>query len=683
MSRHLLIFCNSIFAFVLSITITLKVTAQPTISSFAPASGMIGTSVIISGTNFNAVPANNIVFFGAVKATVTLGSTTALTVTVPGGATYQPLSVLDNATGLSGYSSKPFIVTFVNPAGPGMPVNFYKPKVDFNTATNPHSVAIGDLDGDGRPDMVVANSNSNTLSVLQNISSPGPITGTSFAAKVDFATGTFTSQVAIGDVDGDGNPDLVVVNNNNVSILRNTPAGVTINPGSFAAKVDFDLVFTGPVFVAIGDLDGDGKPDLAVANPPSNNVSVLRNTSTPGVISLAPKVNFATGFTPFSVAIGDIDGDGKPELVVPNAAAGANSISVLRNTSTPGTIVVGSFAAKVDFTVGLIPRSVAIGDIDGDGKADVVAANSQAASTNLSVLRNTSTAGSITAGSFALKVDFTTGTSPYSVAVGDADGDGKIDMMVVNQNSNTISVLRNTSTVGNITAAAKIDFATGTLPYAIAHGDLDRDGLPEIAVANSSSNSVSVFQINANALPVSITNVKAYQKSAGVQVEWTTQQESNLDRYEIERSQTGQQFFSLGTVVASGNSRIVTNYNWFDPAPLSGLNFYRIKIIDNPGQVTYSQVMKVNIAGAPTLISVYPNPILNNTVVLQMNNLQKGAYTITLINKAGQQVAKKIIEHAGGSAIESVELAKTIAAGVYQLRFSGEAMSITMQIIKK
>ena len=674
-------FCKTLFAFLL--LFTLKATAQPTISSFTPSSGPVGTSVIITGTNFNSVPANNIVFFGGVKATVTAATTTSLTVTVPAGATYQPISVLNNSTGLTGYSSKPFITTFNNLAS-GIPANFYRPKVDFVTGTNPRNVAAGDLDGDNKPEIVVTNGNSDNMSVLRNVSTAGNISASSFAAKVDFPTGTFLEFVAIGDVDGDGKPDLVFIQSGSIAVMRNTSTAGSISAASFAAKVNFTQAFSGASSVAIGDVDGDGKPELVSANRTANTISIVRNTSTPGSLSFAPKVDFATGGTPSSVATGDVDGDGKTDVVTANAGASSNSVSVLRNTSTSGIINASSFAAKADFTTGATPGSVAIGDVDGDGKPDLVVANSAATSTTLSVLRNTSTSGAINASSFTAKVDFTTGLSPRFVAIGDVNGDGKPDLVTANVNSNTISVLRNTSTSGTISAssfAAKVDFPTGNGPVSVAIGDLNGDSIPELAAANGAAGSVSVLQADNLVLPVTLTNIKAFQKNQGIQVEWTTQQESNIDRYEVERSENGQQFTTIGNVPAKGSS-IATNYNLFDPNP-SIINFYRIKIFDKLGYYTYEQVIRINInAEFKNTMNLYPNPITNNTVALAMN-LQKGRYLITLTNQLGQQILTKVLNHSGGSATENIEPSKALAAGVYQLRLSGEGININRQVIKK
>src|ERR1035437_9652532 len=159
--------------------------SQPTITSFSPSSGPAGTTTVtIVGTTFDGTSSNDIVFFGATKATVNTASTTTLTVTVPAGASYRYISVTNLTTHLTAYSAKPFITTFS--CGNGIPANAFAAKIDSTTKINPASVAIGDIDGDGKPDIVVANGGSNTVSVLRNIGSSGTI---SFATKVDFGTG--------------------------------------------------------------------------------------------------------------------------------------------------------------------------------------------------------------------------------------------------------------------------------------------------------------------------------------------------------------------------------------------------------------------------------------------------------------------------------------------------------------
>jgi hypothetical protein len=362
---------------VIFLFLTTNLNAQaPKITSFTPTSGAVGATVTITGTSFNNTPANNIVFFGATRATVTVATATGLIVTVPTGATFGAITVLNTGTSLAAYSTQFFNPTF-SPNKSSITTADIEAKVDFTTGTSPYSVAIGDLDGDGKPDLAVANSGSNTVSVFRNTSTSGSIVAGSFAAKVDFTTGTQPNSVAIGDLDGNGKPDLAVANfgSASVSVFRNTSTSGSIVAGSFAAKVDF-ATGTQPNSVAIGDLDGNGKPDLAVANVGSASVSVFRNTSTSGSIaagSFAAKVDFATGTSPRSVAIGDLDGNGKPDLAVANQNSA--TVSVFRNTSTSGSIAAGSFAAKVDFTTGTFPSSVAIGDLDGDGKPYSAAAN--------------------------------------------------------------------------------------------------------------------------------------------------------------------------------------------------------------------------------------------------------------------------------------------------------------------
>jgi ligand-binding sensor domain-containing protein len=494
----------------------------PTITSFSPTSGSVGTTVTLTGTNFDPTPANNVVIFGATRATVTAATSTQLAVTVPTGATFAPITVLNTITGLLAYSNSNFTPTF-SPNKGSITTADFTPKVDFTAGAFPWSMSIGDLDGDGNADLAVANYGSNTVSVYRNTSSSGSITTSSFAPKVDFVTGAGPVSVAIGDLDGDGKADLAVTNNgsNTVSVFRNTSSSGSITPASFAAKVDF-ATGTAPYFVAIGDLDGDGKADLAVANVTNNTISVYRNTSTSGSITTAnfsSKVDFTTGANPRSVALGDLDGDGKADMAVANYSD--NTLSVFRNTCTSGSITTTSFASKVDFTTGSSPVSIAKSDFDADGKADLAVANNT--SNTVSVYRNTSSSGPITSASFAPKVDFTTGVSPNSAAIGDLNGDGKADLATTNFNSNTVSVFRNTSSSGSISTAsfaAKVDFTigTGTNPQSLAIGDLDGDGKTDLAVANYTSNTVSVIRNNPVFPPPSITSFAPASGTEGTSI---------------------------------------------------------------------------------------------------------------------------------------------------------------------
>jgi uncharacterized protein YjdB len=471
--------------------------AAPTVTSVSPNPANPGTSITITGTNFNTTPANNIVFFGATRATVTAAGTTSLTATVPVGATFMPVSVNNTAAALTGYGQYPFLPTYDNSLYISGVVNFSN-NVPFTTGSNPTSVAIGDIDGDGKSDMAVTNTSSNTVSIYRNASSSGSITSGSFATPVTFTTGTHPFGVAIGDIDGDGKPDLAVANlsSDYVSVFRNTSTSGSITSGSFAPQVTFLTAGSGTRSVAIGDIDGDGKPDLVAAKGSANSISVLRNTGTIGSISsgsFAAEVSFATGTLPYRLALGDINGDGKPDVVVPNYSS--NTVSIFRNTSSIGAITSGSFATEVTFATGNSPSSVAIGDLDGDGKVDLAVSNKD--DHTVSVFRNTSSGDSITSGSLAPQITFAIGSTPFSVAIGDIDGDSKPDLAVANSFYLNVSVLRNTSSVGSITSgsfATQVLFATGSNSHSVAIGDIDGDGKPELAVANAGSNNVTVLR---------------------------------------------------------------------------------------------------------------------------------------------------------------------------------------------
>jgi len=237
--------------------------------------------------------------------------------------------------------------------------------------------------------------------VFINITAAGAATP-SFASPVGFTTGTGTSStgprsLASADINGDGKPDVVVVNRNDntVSVFLNTTSIGSGTP-TFAAQQIF-AAGTLPVSVALADIKGDGKTDIAVANVSTATVSVLLNT-TPvgaGVPTFATLKPFATGVTPVFVAGADVDGDGKPDLVVANYTD--NTASVLLNTTSVGA-PVPVFAAQQTFPVGTHPNILALADINGDGRLDVIAAN--ISDSTVSVLLNTTLSDRIFADGF-------------------------------------------------------------------------------------------------------------------------------------------------------------------------------------------------------------------------------------------------------------------------------------------
>lgn len=461
-------------------------TTLPIIAAVNPSVGKVGDVITITGSNFSSTASDNIVYFGAVRATVSAATATSLTVAVPAGATYSPVSVTTN--NLTAYDSRPFMPTFAG-GGAGFTPDAFSARLDFSTSDRDQAVALSDVDGDGKPDIITANLNG-WVSVFPNNGNNGRI---SFAPKTDYITGSSqTNSITVGDLDGDGKPELIAegTNPDNVSIFLNKSI-----PGNISFDVPTTLaVGHGPWNASIGDLDGDGKPDLVVADIYSNFLTIFRNTSTPGNLSFGPGIDFMTGQYPAQVAIIDLDGDGKRDLVVANTGSSStpsNTISVLKNTTIGSNI---SFENKMDFQAGINPRVVAAGDLDGDGKPDLAVANR--GNSYVTVFRNTGTAGTI---SFASKVEYATGITPADVAVGDLDGDGKPDLAVANAYSGSISVYKNVSAPGIVSFDTNIDYGNTLYgPSGIAIGDLDGDGKPDLTATNSGAGYISVLKNKVN-----------------------------------------------------------------------------------------------------------------------------------------------------------------------------------------
>ena len=247
---------------------------------------------------------------------------------------------------------------------------------DFSSGagSGPASLAVTDVNGDGRPDLVVADSNTSSVSVFLDTTAAGA-TAASFAVHADFATGTTPDGITVADINGDGRPDIITADTgaSTVSVLLNTTAAGASTP-SFSVHQVFN-VGNNPFAVTTADINGDGRPDVIAADTNANTVSVLLNTTASGAstASFAAKVDFATAANPIAIAGIDVNGDGRPDIIT--ADSGAAAVSVLLNTTAAGASTP-SLAAKTDFATGASPTGLALADLNGDGRPDLMASNS-------------------------------------------------------------------------------------------------------------------------------------------------------------------------------------------------------------------------------------------------------------------------------------------------------------------
>jgi hypothetical protein len=634
-----------------------SLSAQTLISSFSPVSGPVGSTVTINGSGFDLTTTNNTVYVGSVKAAVVTASVTSLTVTIPAGGTYQPITVINTVTGKSGTSNLCFNITF--PSAGAFTISSFAAKVDRATANAPLGIAVGDINGDGLPDVVVVNSGSNSVSVFKNTSTAGAI---NFAPKVDFATANSPSSLTLGDYNGDGKLDIMVTNtgSNSVSVIRNTSTVAVI---SFAGKQDF-ITGNSPSGVSLKDINADGLPDMVVSNRTSNTISVFKNLG--GLF--APKSDFATGTSPLDAGTADIDGDGKPDVLVPDDLSAA--FSTLRNTSAGAAI---SFAAKIDNSTPSQPRMINIGDLDGDGKQDIVTPNFLG--NNFSAFRNTSSTGII---SYAARQDFAAGTQTLASFIADLDGDGLPDVITVDAATNSVGVYKNNSIPGTISFAAPISYTTGTGPQKIFVADLDLDGKPDIITINSTSNTFSVLRNTLlSSLPVILQSFTGSRNGTEVSLSWQTSEESNTKSFEAEQSTDGNQFSTIVTVAASGNSNGIRQYNFVHHNPAKGINYYRLKMIDLDGSYSFSKIISVQMEQVISLFTIYPNPA-HDFIIIKPGSSH--SMVIHIFASDGLQVKSYQTD---GSLHEINIPISNLPAGFYTVQLQSGGGSETQTFIKK
>jgi gliding motility-associated-like protein len=489
---------------------TLNVIAQqPRVANLSQSRGVTGRSIEIAGSGFSTNPADLRVWFGGSRGTILNSTENIIEVEVPPGVTTSSITVTNLATGLTGFSSQKFHLVF--PGDPAATVTAPE-RYTFAVTKELFDVVIADLDGDGKNDVVVTEIDDTGTEII--IYHNDAVTNT-----ISFTTSTIniskpTVAITTGDIDGDGKLDLVMSRGGNtrnqIYVLLNTS---TVGNISFAAAKSYFLTTGHNAHrLLVRDMDLDGKSDVVVTNTSNNLISIFENNSVPGNINLnftAVELPITNAPSTNGLAIDDFNGDGKPDIAVTTFLD--SDIFIVPNNSVGGNLQFGSVIA---ISAGGNLNNIIAGDINEDGKIDLVV--TKPIQNEIAVLTNQST----DAIAFSAPLVYASGSGSWGMSLVDYVGNGRLDIMVTSPSGASFTFFKNTSSGGTL-SLTKRDVAQTNRTRNVFSGDLSNDGKPDLAMtANDAAgtsylllavrNSICVAPLIRGDTNVSICNGQTY-----------------------------------------------------------------------------------------------------------------------------------------------------------------------------
>ena len=475
----------------------------PTVTALSPVRNALtaarATPVSVTfSENINAATGSNLTVYssqaGGKKAGTytTTGSTVTFDPTIgfkPGETVFATIPATLQSTSGAAVSKQVFQFTTAVSGGRGT----FSGNLNVGGLSNPRNLVLADVNGDGAPDILTANVGSGTVSVRFNNGA-----GDFSTTNQDVLEGVVPRYVATGDVDGDGDLDLLCANGGSTVSVR-----LNDGTGTFTETRPDVAVSNDPVSMVLGDIDGDGDLDLVVANSTGNSLSVRLNDGT-GVFDGRQELSVSQ---PRIVALGDIDKDGDLDLL--STSNSTNSVRIHLNGGDDTGSNTGLFTQDQDVAVGSRPEGLAVGDVDGNGTLDILTANN--GNSAVSVRLNNGT------GSFSGGQEVITNSGLQSVAIGDVDGDGDLDLLATSTNfSSTVSVRLNDNK-GTFSETGQ-EVTVGLDPRSVALGDVDNDGDLDFVTANSLSGTASVRLNQDQAQVPTITSLSPAAELPGMPV---------------------------------------------------------------------------------------------------------------------------------------------------------------------